>query len=105
MQVMFIDYLPYARHCSKVLRAGIPLISPRTCLLCTSCHGELISPEATLAFVCTLVHLNSYSDLSFWPTGLHNLCLLTSPPQDSLPLRPWPSLYSLCPVLSPQWKL
>lgn len=105
MVMMFIDSLLCARHYSKVLRAGIRFINPHTCSLYTSCLGELIPPEATLAFMCTLVHLNSYSDLSFWPTDLHNLCLLTSPPQDRLPLRPWPSLYSLCPMLSPQWKL
>lgn len=43
MMTMFIDCLLYARHYSKVLGAGIPFINPHTCLLHTSCHGELIT--------------------------------------------------------------
>lgn len=75
----------YARLYSKVLRVGIPSTNPHTCLY-TSCHGNSLPPQVTLAFVCTLVCLNSCSNFSFWSTDLHNL-LTDLPSTVQVPIR------------------
>lgn len=86
----------YARLYSKVLRVGIPSTNPHTCLH-TFCHGNSLPPQATLAFMCTLVCLNSYSNFSFWSTGLHNL-LTDLPSTGQVPI--WASVFSVPSVSS-----
>lgn len=75
----------YARLYSKVLGVGISSTIPHTCLH-TSCHGNSLPPQATLAFMCTLVCFNSYSNFSFWSTCLHNL-LTDLPSTGQVPIR------------------